>query len=168
MTLFEAIKPKTFYLNTLRVFRSLINWRFYKKTMRTLVKNGSLKLNGMRLDKRYRAYYVLNLEPEILMMGAEALELERSRVYESLVMKKLVFEKAGLGELIEATTDRIKSADHYAYLIQIKYRPIVNIWDVIYSTVWLTAAGIASYYLIQVGARYQEIFDWINNAMTAK
>jgi len=136
--------------------------------MKRLFADGSLKTNGMRLDKRNRAYYVLNLEPETLMMGEEVLELEKSRVYESLLKKKPLFEKAGIGELIEAETERIKNEDYYAYLIQIKYRPIATLWNVIYIAAWAIAAGFIAYALIRIGFEYQSIFDWISSAMTSK
>lgn len=168
MTLLEALKPRTFYETCKQIFRNFANRRFYAKQMKRLFADGSLKTNGMRLDKRNRAYYVLNLEPETLMMGEEVLELEKSRVYESLLKKKPLFEKAGIGELIEAETERIKNADYYAYLIQIKYRPITTMANILYTIAWVTAAGFLAYALIRIGFEYQSIFDWINNTMTSK
>jgi hypothetical protein len=168
MTLLEALKPRTFYETLTKVLRNFANRKFYQKQLKILLVDGSLKTNGMRLDKRYRAYYVLNLEPETLMMGEEVLDLEKSRVYESLSKKKPLFEKAGLGEIIEAQTERIKNADYYAYLIQIKYRPIATIWDVLYVMTWGAVAGFALYFLIRLGFNYQSIADWISNTMTSK
>lgn len=168
MRIFEYFKPRKFYETLSRVIRSQRNWRFYKKQLKRLHKEGYLKQNGMRIDKRYRAYYVLNLEPETLMMGEEVLELERSRVIESLSMKKPVFERAELGELIEAKTDRIKTTDYYAYLIQIKYRPLANFWSVVYLIVWLAGfAGLV--WLATLGAmQYELVLDWLNNMVMSK
>jgi len=168
MTLLEALKPRTFYETCVQVFRNFANRRFYTKQMKRLFADGSLKTNGMRIDKRNRAYYVLNLEPETLMMGDETIDLEKSRVYESLLKKKPLFEKAGIGELIEAETERIKNEDYYAYLIQIKYRPIATLWNIIYIAAWAAVAGLLAYLLIRIGFEYQSIFDWISNAMTSK
>lgn len=168
MTLLDSIKPSTFYKTLLTVFRNYRNWRFYKKTMKRLYIDGYLKQNGMRLDKRHRAYYVLNLEPETLMMGTEVLELERSRVFESLSIKKQLFEKAEVGELIEAKTERIKSDDYYAYLIQIKYRPISSIWSIIYLILWLACAAILMWFAIIGAMQYDSIFTWFNSIITMK
>lgn len=113
-------------------------------------------------------YYALNLEPEILLMGEEAIELEKSRVYESILKKKPLFEKAGLGELIEAKTERIKNEDYYAYLIQIKYRPTSTRDNLFYAIIYGAVVSLLAYALIQIGFEYQSIFDWINNVMTSK
>lgn len=168
MTLLESIKPKTFYKTLIRVFRNFSNRNFYNKQMNRLLADGSLKQQGMRLDRRNRAYYVLNLEPETLMMGEEVLELERSRVYESIARKKPLFEKAELGELIEAKTERIKTSDYYAYLIQIKYRPIATIGSVIYLIIWLLVACAILYWLVQLALSYETIIAWFSSVMTAK
>jgi hypothetical protein len=168
MTLRDIINPKIFYGILTKVFRNFANWRFYKKQMQHLLADGSLKQNGMRLDRRNRAYYVLNLEPETLMMGEEVLELEKSRVYESLGRKKPMFEKADLGELIEAKTERIKNDNYYAYLIQIKYLPSATFWNVIYVILWVSVLSTIIYFLTKAALNYEVIFAWLSSVMTAK
>lgn len=198
MTILEALKPKTFYESLSQVIRNYSNWVFYKKTMVRLFENGTLKQYGLRLDSqkivtpavvntftnnvkkpaktsrgmfsrpKYRAYYVLNLEPETLMMGSEVLELEKSRIYESLLKKKVMFEDAGLGELIEAKTDRIKTDDFYAYLIQIKYRSTAAFSDVAYILLWAVSVVTLTYFVIHWSIAYKAIFAWILSTMTAK
>jgi hypothetical protein len=168
MDLIDAFKPKTFYETLIKSIRNYSNWRYYKKVMQRLLTNGSLKQNGMRMDLRHRAYYVLNLEPETLMMGQEVLELEKSRVYESLGKKKALFEDSGLAELIEATTERKKSDEYYGYLIQIKYRSMSTISDLLYIIVWAIGASIVTYFLIKLSLDYESIFVWFNNLMNAK
>ncbi len=168
MKLKDAFHPKMFRDTLIMVSRNIINWRFYKKQMKLLNEDGSLKQNGMRLDKRSRAYYVLNLEPEILMMGEETIELEKSRVYESLSKKKLLLEKAGLREIIEARTERIKDDNYYAYLIQVKYRPIATVWNVIYVILWLAVLSVAAYFIVKGLIQYETIIAWLSNVMTTK
>ncbi len=198
MTILEALKPKTFYESLSRVIRNYANLLFYRKTMVRLLENGTLKQYGLRLDTqkivtppvvdtftnrvkkpaktsrgmfsrpKYRAYYVLNLEPETLMMGSEVLELEKSRIYESLLKKKVMFEDAGLGELIEAKTDRIKTDDFYAYLIQIKYRSTSTFSDVVYVLLWAASVITLTYFIIHWAIAYKAIFAWISSIMTAK
>ena len=168
MGLLNLLNPKTFYETFLQIARNILNHSFYRKTMKTLEKNGSLKQLGMRLDMRHRAYYVLNLEPETLMMGPETLELEKSRVLESISFKKTTFETAGLAELIEAKTDRIKTEDYYAYLIQIKYRKISNWLDSVYVIAWASLASFLIYWIVQGALNYQEITTVISNLLHRK
>ena len=168
MGLLNLLNPKTFYETFLQIVKNISNRNFYRKTMKTLEKNGSLKQLGMRLDMRGRAYYVLNLEPETLMMGVETLELEKSRVLESISLKKSTFETAGLAELIEAQTDRIKTEEYYAYLIQIKYRKIANWLDSVYVITWAAIASFLIYWIVQGALNYQAIATVIDNLLHQK
>ena len=162
MGLLNLLNPKTFYETFLQIVKNISNRNFYRKTMKTLEKNGSLKQLGMRLD------YVLNLEPETLMMGLETLELEKSRVLESISLKKSTFETAGLAELIEAQTDRIKTEEYYAYLIQIKYRKIANWLDSVYVITWAAIASFLIYWIVQGALNYQAIATVIDNLLHQK
>lgn len=168
MKLIYYFKPKTFYKTLVKVIRNFKNRIFYKRQLLKLKEGGYLKQNNLRLDRRYRAYYVLNLEPETLLLGDEVFELEKSRVYESLEIKKQIFEKVGLRELIEAKTKRIKDSDYYAYLIQIKYLPMSNIWDKIYCLVWIILVLLIGRFLYLSIDYIPQIIDWVNNVMTAK
>jgi hypothetical protein len=132
------------------------------------LENGSLKQNGMRLDRRHRAYYILNLEPEILMLQQEALELEKSRVFESLAIKKVLFENAGLAELIEAETERIKNDEHYAYLIKIQYRPMASFSNLFYLISWLTIASFVTYFIVLGAFNYQAIGNFFMHLLNSK
>lgn len=162
MKILEFLNPIIFWQNLKKIFISVKNWNFYAKQMRVLNENGTLKQLGMRLDMRNRAYYILNLEPETLMMGSEVLELERSRVLESINLRKTSFQNAGLTELIEVQTERIKTEDYYAYLIQVKYRPIAKIWDWVYCTTWLILAASAVSYSI---SRYPAIVGFVKSIL---
>lgn len=168
MEILNLLNPITFYETLVRCVRNIVNHRFYKSQVKKLKNDGSLKQLSMRLDMRSRAYYILNLEPETLMAGAEALELERSRVFESLSLRKPIFEKAELGELIEAKTERIKTEDYYAYLIQIKYRPSAKFRDYFYALTWLTAAAFLIYWITQGALHYREIGEAITNFFNRK
>jgi len=168
MNLIYYFSPKTFYKTLLKIIRNFKNHIFYKKQLLKLKEGGYLKQNKLRLDRRHRAYYVLNLEPETLLLGEEVFELEKSRVYESLEIKKQIFEKVGLRELIEAKTKRIKNSDYYAYLIQIKYLPMSNIWDKVYCVTWIIAVLLIGRFLYLSIDYIPQIIDWLNNVMTAK
>ena len=102
------------------------------------------------------------------MMGIETLELEKSRVLESISLKKSTFETAGLAELIEAQTDRIKTEEYYAYLIQIKYRKIANWLDSVYVITWASIASFLIYWIVQGALNYQAIATAIDNLLHQK
>ena len=97
MKLLDLLNPVTFYKTLTRCWRNLESRRFYNRTVKKMQSDGLFKQFGMRLDMRNRAYYILNLEAETLMAGPDALDLERSRVFESLGIRKPIFEKAELG-----------------------------------------------------------------------
>jgi hypothetical protein len=161
MTVFEFLSPIIFWAKLKKIVISVKNWNFYVKTMRVLNENGTLKQMGMRLDLRSRAYYILNLEPETLMMGTEVLDLERSRVLESINLREPTFQNAGLIELIEVKTDRIKTDDYYAYLIQVKYRPAANRWEWFHVVSWLSIAFAICAYSIKYQFMIRAVFSQI-------
>lgn len=148
MSFLELLNPVIFWQVLKKVLINARNRNYYVKQMRLLDESGTLKQIGMRLDMRSRAYYILNLEPETLMMGAEVLELERSRVMESINARKSTFEKAGLYELIEIDTTRIKNDDYYAYLIQVKYRKSASIWNLLHVITWSIGFAALLYYIV--------------------
>ena len=136
--------------------------------MSDINKSGILKQTGLRLDRRARAYYVLNIEPELLMMGQDTLDLEKSRVFESLAKKKELFETHNLTELIEAKTDRIKTSEYYAYLIQIKYRPMATVSNHVYVLSWLTCLTFIAYWIYLGFLNYNEIQTGLGDLLNKK
>lgn len=146
--LIDFLNPLLFWKVLKKVLINIKNRRYYVQQMQKLAEDGTLKQMGMRLDLRSRAYYILNLEPETLMMGSEVLDLERSRVLESINLRKAVFEKADLVELIEVETQRIKNEDYYAYLIQVKYRPSSTYWNLAHAISWITLFAMGAISII--------------------
>jgi hypothetical protein len=164
----DFINPVTFYETMVIIVKNLKNFIFYRTKMASINKTNVLKQAGLRLDLRARAYYVLNIEPELLMMGQDTLELEKSRVFESLTKKKELFENHNLTELIEAKTDRIKTSDYYAYLIQIKYRPMATFSNHIYVLSWLTCLGFIAYWIYLGFLNYNEIQTGLGDLLNKK
>lgn len=164
----DFINPVTFYETLVIIVKNLKNFIFYRTKMASINKTNVLKQAGLRLDLRARAYYVLNIEPELLMMGQDTLELEKSRVFESLTKKKELFENHNLTELIEAKTDRIKTSDYYAYLIQIKYRPMATFSNHIYVLSWLTCLGFIAYWIYLGFLNYNEIQTGLGDLLNKK
>jgi hypothetical protein len=164
----DFINPFTFYETAVIIIKNLKNFIFYRTKMSDINKSGVLKQTGLRLDRRARAYYVLNIEPELLMMGQDTLELEKSRVFESLAKKKELFETHNLTELIEAKTDRIKTSEYYAYLIQIKYRPMATVSNHVYVLSWLTCLTFIAYWIYLGFLNYNEIQTGLGDLLNKK
>ena len=164
----DFINPFTFYETVVIIIKNLKNFIFYRTKMSDINKSGVLKQTGLRLDRRARAYYVLNIEPELLMMGQDTLELEKSRVFESLAKKKELFETHNLTELIEAKTDRIKTSEYYAYLIQIKYRPRATVSNHVYVLSWLTCLTFIAYWIYLGFLNYNEIQTGLGDVLNKK
>ena len=164
----DFINPVTFYETAVIIVKNLKNFIFYRTKMSDINKSGVLKQTGLRLDRRARAYYVLNIEPELLMMGQDTLELEKSRVFESLAKKKELFETHNLTELIEAKTDRIKTSEYYAYLIQIKYRPMATVSNHVYVLSWLTCLTFIAYWIYLGFLNYNEIQTGLGDLLNKK
>lgn len=164
----DFINPFTFYETVVIIIKNLKNFIFYRTKMSDINKSGVLKQTGLRLDRRARAYYVLNIEPELLMMGQDTLELEKSRVFESLAKKKELFETHNLTELIEAKTDRIKTSEYYAYLIQIKYRPMATVSNHVYVLSWLTCLTFIAYWIYLGFLNYNEIQTGLGDVLNKK
>ena len=164
----DFINPFTFYETVVIIIKNLKNFIFYRTKMSDINKSGVLKQTGLRLDRRARAYYVLNIEPELLMMGQDTLELEKSRVFESLAKKKELFETHNLTELIEAKTDRTKTSEYYAYLIQIKYRPMATVSNHVYVLSWLTCLTFIAYWIYLGFLNYNEIQTGLGDVLNKK
>jgi len=164
----DFINPFTFYETVVIIIKNLKNFIFYRTKMSAINKSGVLKQTGLRLDRRARAYYVLNIEPELLMMGQDTLDLEKSRVFESLAKKKELFETHNLTELIEAKTDRIKTSEYYAYLIQIKYRPMATVSNHVYVLSWLTCLTFIVYWIYLGFLNYNEIQTGLGDLLNKK
>ena len=164
----DFINPFTFYETAAIIIKNLKNFIFYRTKMSAINKTGVLKQTSLRLDRRARAYYVLNIEPELLMMGQDTLELEKSRVFESLAKKKELFETHNLTELIEAKTDRIKTSEYYAYLIQIKYRPMATVSNHVYVLSWLTCLTFIAYWIYLGFLNYNEIQTGLGDLLNKK
>jgi hypothetical protein len=86
---------------------------------------GLLSKFNLRVDILRRVYYVINLEPETLFAN-DSIDLEKSRVFESVNKIEGIFADNNLVEIIEVLSKRIKTDEYYAYLVWIKFRGLVK------------------------------------------
>jgi hypothetical protein len=100
------------------------------------------------------------------MIKSDGLKLELE--FESLAKKKELFETHNLTELIEAKTDRIKTSEYYAYLIQIKYRPMATVSNHVYVLSWLTCLTFIAYWIYLGFLNYNEIQTGLGDLLNKK
>jgi hypothetical protein len=98
------------------------NYLFYRSKILKISNEGFFKDLNMRIDWINRVYYVVNLEPETMLATGELIDLEKSRVFESVLKYEKIFAENLLTELVDINSTRIKTQDYYGYLITINYR----------------------------------------------
>lgn len=168
MSILNIFNPILAFNSAKVVLKDLINYIFYRKQISKIKEQGFFKDYNMRTDWLKRVYYILNLEPETLLATGELIDLERSRVYDSIAKVKGLFVNTNLLEIIEASSKRIKDDTYYAYLVWIQYkwnlvwRDLVNVGFWIFLLTKITQASIYIY------LNYGSLLQTILTAVTSK
>ena len=146
MGLFSFLKPRAVFESAQSLYKDISNYLFYSKQIKKLKQEGVFRDLKMRVDWVKRVYYVINLEPETMLATGDIMDLEKSRVYESVSKYQGKFAELNLTEIVDINTKRIKNSDFYAYLVTIKYKVMSSrsdLWNVIWSSVVI-------YYLVKL------------------
>lgn len=169
MGLLSILNPKNFYKSASLLAKDASNLSFYRKSATKLSEQKFLEQYGMRIDWLKRMYYVINLEPETLLAN-DSVELEKSRVFESVNRIQTIFADSNLIEIINVSSKRIKTADYYAYVIWIKFKPISKWsdgWQVIgtiFAYLTILKTGFYSYHHADAFINsLKSLLNWINN-----
>ena len=83
------------------IVKDLMNYRFYRKQIKVIEAAGIFKTKKMRVDWLCRVYYVVNLEPELQLATGDLIDLEKSRVFESVSKIQGIFADRNLTEIVE-------------------------------------------------------------------
>lgn len=129
MAILSFLNPRKVIESVQTIYQDTSNYLFYRKKISILEKEGIFQSLNMRSDWLKRVYYVINLEPETMLATGDLIELEKSRVYESVYKFQGRFADHNLVEIVDITTQRIKDSDFYAYLVMVKYRTSVKSGD---------------------------------------
>ena len=119
--MFKFLNPKTAISNLNTLIKDASNLIFYRAQISKMEDQGLLTQFKLRSDILKRVYYVINLEPETLFAN-DSVDLEKSRVFESVNKIQGIFADNNLVEIIEVSSKRIKTEDYYAYLVWIKFK----------------------------------------------
>lgn len=135
-------------INSVRTLtKDITNYLFYRKQIKAIDSAGIFRTKRMRTDVLCRVYYVVNLEPELQLATGDLIDLEKSRVFESVSKVQGILADYNLIEIIDVSSKRIKDDTYYAYLVTIKYR-VETVFSDIVRVVML---GLITYCLVHLG-----------------
>lgn len=129
------------------IVKDLTNYRFYRKQIKAIEDAGIFRTKKMRVDWLCRVYYVVNLEPELQLATGDLIDLEKSRVFDSVSKIQGIFADRNLTEIVDVSSKRIKDDNYYAYLVTIKYRVDTVLSDIAKAVI----LGILVYYTVHLG-----------------
>jgi hypothetical protein len=164
----DILNPVKAVQSLILVVKDISNYLFYRKKIKKINEEGFFKERNIRVDSLNRVYYVVNLEPELQLATGDIIDLEKSRVYDSVSKIQSVFANNNLIEIVNVSSKRIKSEDYYAYLVTISYRKNFE-WKDVFRILIL---GVASYYLIHfgiwLGENWDSVTGYVSNKLNSK
>lgn len=168
MGLLNMFNPILAIKSAKTLFKDLSNYRFYRKQIKRMNEQRLFDIVGGRVDYLRRVYYVINLEPETLLATGDLIDLEKSRVYESVSKIQGRFADHNLVEIVKVSSTRIKDSDYYAYLVTISY----DIKSTLKDFIRVVLVGILSYfaidYSIYVATNLDSVVSLLMNVLTTK
>lgn len=168
MGILNFLNPISAFSSLKKLVKDFSNYLFYRKQIKKMNDQKLFDVVGGRVDWLRRVYYVINLEPETLLATGDLIDLEKSRVYESISKIQGRFADYNLVEIVEVTSKRIKDAEFYAYVVLIKYNSSSKFKDLLKVSVFGTACYFATIYGIELFNNFDAVVAAITNALTAK
>jgi len=168
MGLLNFINPVEAISSLKSIIKDLSNYVFYRKQIKRMNGQRLFDVVGGRVDWLRRVYYVINLEPETLLATGDLIDLEKSRVYESISKIQGRFADYNLVEIVDVTSKRIKDPDFYAYVVLIKYDNSSKVKDFIRVAVFSTLIYLGIVYGIELVNNFELVVTTITNALTTK
>lgn len=162
MGLLNLINPLEGIRSLKALVKDVMNYRFYRKQIKSIDDAGFFKPKKMRTDWLRRVYYVVNLEPELQLATGDLIDLEKSRVFDSVSKIQGIFADRNLTEIVKVSSKRIKSDEYYAYLVTIEYQ-IESEWlDLIKTSI----LGAICYYSVHFGIMVSENWEALNYSIS--
>lgn len=117
------------YVNPVKVYQTLnacvedlFNFSKYKEIILQLQKEGKLEAIGFSLDKVGNLYLGINLNPEMLFYSETSqTTVELKMISEKMLKYNDFLTKEGIIDYIKVDYDRVKTDEHYGYILQISY-----------------------------------------------
>jgi hypothetical protein len=168
MGLISYFNPIKAYQSASSLIKDVRNYLYYKNKVQKMVEQGLLSQLKARTDWFNRIYYVVNLEPETLLATGDIIDLEKSRVFDSVAKVQGRFADSNLVEIVEITTKRIKNDEYYAYLVIIKYRIISELTDLIRLIVFIGILWYAASWFHYAIQNFDLLQAWVIKVLTNK
>jgi len=120
------------YINPVKIYRELraianeaFDYWTYIKVINKLKKDGEFDKVNLRVTEWGKAYYIVNLQPELLIYEKEGFselqKLEMTKVKESLGPYNEFYLKHMLIDYVKTGFERIRDKDYYGYLVWIDF-----------------------------------------------
>lgn len=168
MGLLNLINPIEGIRSVKSIVKDLVNYHFYRKQIKSIDEAGYFKTKKIRTDWLSRVYYVVNLEPELQLATGDLLDLEKSRVFDSVSKIQGLFADRNLTEIVKVSSKRIKTDDYYAYLVTIQYQ-IESVWiDLIKPAILGTILYWAIHLGIKISENWEGLFSYLNHLVNSK
>lgn len=121
----DYINPVKIYKEVQATLREAFNYWTYIRVVNSLKKSGEFEKVNLRVTELGKAYYVLNLQPELLIYEKEGFtelqKLEMTKVKDSLIQYNEFYINHRLIDYVKTGFDRIRDKDYYGYLVWIDF-----------------------------------------------
>lgn len=168
MGLLSFLNPAEVFSSAKLLVKDLSNYWFYRGQIKKMNDQKLFDVVKGRIDWLRRVYYVINLEPETLLATGDLIDLEKSRVYESVSKIQGRFADHNLVEIVDVTSKRIKDSEFYAYVVLISYDFKSSLRDLFKVLAFIAVAYFAISYSIKIFYHFDEVVAVITNALTTK
>lgn len=168
MGLLNMFNPVLAIRSARTIIKDISNYLFYRKQIKSMNEQKLFDVVNGRVDYLRRVYYVINLEPETLLATGDLIDLEKSRVYESISKIQGRFADHNLVEIVDVSSKRIKDEEYYAYIVTIRYDSQLVVRDILRVLILGTLSYFAINYGIYVANNFNLVASSIMNIVTAK
>ena len=142
MKIKEFLFPKKIWKSLLLGVEEIRRFKRYQVILTSLKEEGELDKMKIRLDKNWKLYVGIDLNPELLLYSDNSQEsVELKFISEKLKHYTDFLSKNGILDVIKADYDRILTKDYYGYVVEISFTSKFNKSKFIYDIAYFSILG---------------------------